>query len=74
MKSATHLTVLIRDITPLIHLNEPVSHRRVTIELTAEQQQQLKLEKVGHSLGNDIFEDYGTCLLETQSPTTKEKR
>ena len=52
------LTVIMRDCGPLIHMNEPVAHRTVVIELTPHQSMKLKL-KYTH-------EEIGLCFLEEQ--------
>lgn len=59
------LHVTIRDPAPMIHLQEPVHHRLVTIELTEEQAERLKLRSVGYDMGKQIFEEYSQCFLET---------
>ena len=51
------LTVIIRDESPMIHLHEPCNHRRVTIQLTAEQQIALAMNK-DESASVFILEEY----------------
>ena len=58
------MTVVIRDESPLIHLNEPVSHRTVKILLTEEQRKALELRQVGINMGSPIYESYSMCILE----------
>ena len=58
------LTVIIRDLSPMIHLQEPVSHRRVTFELTEEQEDLLKLKCTGSVGSANIFEEYSSCFIE----------
>lgn len=58
------LTIIIRDNSPAVHLNEPVSFRRVTIELTEDQAKQLEM-KPTHSNGmNQYFEETSHAFLE----------
>lgn len=59
-----HLRVILRNIAPLVHLNEPVSHRSVLIELTPEQRAQLSLQWVGSSCGRDDFEEVSKAFFE----------
>jgi hypothetical protein len=51
------LTVIIRDISPMFHLQEPCDHRRVTIQLTAEQQLALAMNK-DESASVFVLEEY----------------
>lgn len=51
----------------MIYLQEPVSYRLVTIELTDEQAKQLTLRSVGYDMGKEIFEEYSQCFLETDN-------
>jgi len=47
-----YLTVIIRNDTPIIHCNDVPSYRSVTITLTAEQMEKLRLqdnEAISHS-------------------------
>jgi len=64
MKTQTpeKLTVIFSDPSPVIHLNEPCQHRRVTIELTPEQQEALKVH--AYSASPDAFEMPSVLLLE----------
>lgn len=52
-----------------VHENESVPYRRrtVTIELTAEQVQQLAPRQVGNVAGKVIFEETLTCWMENES-------
>lgn len=61
------LNVTIRNPAPMIYLQEPVSYRLVTIELTDEQAKQLTLRSVGYDMGKEIFEEYSQCFLETDN-------
>lgn len=62
--STLSLIVIIRDESPLLHLNEPVSHRTIKIRLTEEQHEALKLRQIGTDRGAPIFEAYSMCILE----------
>lgn len=50
------LTVIIRDDGPLLYLNEPVAHRSVRIELTAEQVAALVLRHKNEAIGQCFIE------------------
>lgn len=63
-KRPTSLTVIIRDDSPLIHLNEPCALRRVTITLTDEQRHQLRLASLGSRHGQISYEEVSTAFLE----------
>jgi hypothetical protein len=58
------LTVIIRDIGPLIHLQEPPTHRSVQITLTDEQRTALALQWTGSNCGVDHYEEIGQCFIE----------
>ena len=58
------ITVIIRDISPVVHLNEPVGLRTARIELTKEQEEKLKLRSIGFINGVEMFEQYSICILE----------
>ena len=60
----TKLVVIIRDPAPLAVLQEPVSHRKVEIELTPEQVKQIDLRETGVSCGTPIHEQISMCFLE----------
>lgn len=62
--SAKKLTVIIRDDAPMIHCNDVSSYRRVTINLTDDQQEKLRLFATSTSMGKDVFESYSKCFLE----------
>ena len=58
------LTFVIRDEAPFVHMQEPVSHRTVSIELTPWQMELLAL-KFTHSIGvNRFHEDVSSVFLE----------
>lgn len=58
------VTFVIRDEAPFVHMQEPVSHRTVSIELTPWQMELLAL-KFTHSIGvNRFHEDVSSVFLE----------
>ncbi len=62
----THFTAILANEMPLIALQEPVQHRRVTIALTTEQSEALEPRCVGTSQGRAIHESVSLCFLERQ--------
>jgi hypothetical protein len=62
--AGTHLTVIIRDDSPLIHCGDTPSYRRVTIGLDAHQVEQIMLKPTCKNMGKDIFESVSRCFLE----------
>ena len=54
------LTAIIADSSPMF-AGEPVAHRRVTVDLTEQQAEALKLRFLGQSVG---FESFSTVILE----------
>ena len=62
--SATHLTVIFVNEMPLIATGEPVTHRRVTVALTDEQQAALEPRVVGVDRGHDVHESIGITFLD----------
>ncbi len=50
------LTVIIRDLVPLIHMDSPVRRRSVTILLTPEQEESLKLWHKDEEIGECFIE------------------
>ena len=58
------LTVIINNIAPFIHLQEPVQHRSVRIELTEEQKKMLRMKWVARSGATDYYEEISHCFLE----------
>ena len=58
------LTVIIRDDSPFMYLQEPPRHRSVNIEFTPEQAEQLKLKSIGRSGGQEWFEEISQCFIE----------
>ena len=60
------LTVIIRNPAPFIFMQEPVSHRRVTILLTDWQIAKLELQHVGTSGKAKYHEEVAMCFLEME--------
>ncbi len=58
------ITVIIRDDSPMIFCGDNPSYRRVTIELTPEQEEQLELKFVGQQGKHDYYEQYSQCFIE----------
>lgn len=58
------LVVIIRDESPLIHLGDPPTYRKVVLELTDSQQEALSLKVTGAVAGRDIRESFGNVFLE----------
>ena len=58
------LTVIIRDDAPMIHCGDVPSKRRVTVDLTSEQIEKLRLFSTSSQSGVDIFESVSFCFLE----------
>lgn len=61
------LTVIIRNYAPLIHMQEPVSHRSVQIELTKEQMEKLIMRRTHIDNGKDFHEEISHCFIEPTS-------
>lgn len=59
-----HLTVIIRDDSPVIHCGDTPTYRRVTIGLTVHQVEQIMLRATCIVSGKDIFESVSKCFLE----------
>ena len=62
--SGTHLTVIIRDDAPIIHFCDVPLYRRVTISLSTQQVEQLKLYATSISMGKPVFESISKCFIE----------
>ena len=58
------LTVIIRDVSPFMHLQEPPTYRSVQIELTPEQREKLSLAWVASSGFTDYHEEVSQCFFE----------
>ncbi len=58
------LTVIIRNPANFIFMQEPCTHRTVQIDLTSEQEEKLKMQKVGRNCGQDVYEEISQCFLE----------
>lgn len=57
------LTVVFRNFSPTVNFNEPVSHRKRTIELTEDQRRQLAIECTHTSGMADYYEEISLCIL-----------
>lgn len=60
----THLTVLLRDDSPMIYCGDSPSYRRVTVALTQEQRVELALRQTHTDSGKAFYEDVSRLLLE----------
>ena len=59
-----YLTVIIRDCAPYVHMQEPLGHRAIRIELTDEQRRQLALRWT-HTIGTEEgYEEVSQVILE----------
>ena len=58
------LTVIIRDDSPMFHCGDNSSYRRVTIDFTEDQLEQLKLRATTKSMGKSVFEVVSKCFIE----------
>lgn len=67
------LIVIIRDASPLFFFNDAPRHRTVTVELTEEQLQKLRLEVVGVEGGKDLSEEIDRCFLEPAADPSEVK-
>lgn len=67
--AATHLTVIIRNDNPLLHCEDVPSYRRVTIELTEQQKNDITLMSLGN--GSAYYEEISKCFLENLSDEDK---
>ena len=59
-----HLTVIIRDITPLIVCNDSVGYRTIEIELTKEQEEAIMLQWIGDDGHHTYHESISQVILE----------
>lgn len=64
IKIPTHLTIVIRDDSPMIHCADVPSYRRVTFKLTDEQMKMIELKATSNIVGKDIYECISKCFLE----------
>lgn len=62
--SGSKLTVILRDDGPLLNAGDHSNFRRVTINLSEAQIEQLLLKPVASSMGKVIYEDVSICFLE----------
>jgi hypothetical protein len=60
------LTVLIRDDSPFIHLGGSPACRSVSIELTNEQLEKIKLKYIGQAAGKNMYESIDKCFIENE--------
>ena len=60
------LRFVISNISPFIHLQEPPTKRVVTIELTPEQREALKLKWTGTNGGIEFFENISDVFFEQE--------
>ena len=58
------LTVIIRNDGPMLFCGDAPTYRRVTFDLTDKQKEQIKLDQVGVSCGDEIWEKVSKCFLE----------
>jgi len=58
------LTVIIRDDSPLIFYNDSPTYRSVTIKLTDDQLQKLKLKWIGERNRENFHETISKCFIE----------
>ena len=58
------LTVIFGNEWPLLTIGEPVSHRRVTVDLTPEQAAALTPKWVGRDRERDCYESFSLTFLE----------
>jgi hypothetical protein len=61
------LTVIFANDLEFRMLQEPVKHRSVQIELTAEQIEQVKPKRIGSVNNAEQFESISMCFLEEQT-------
>ena len=64
--SATKLTVIIRDDSPMIHYADSSSYRRVTVNLTTDQQEKLRLFVTSVINTKEIYESYSMAFVERE--------
>lgn len=60
----TKLTVIIRDDAPLIHCGDTPSYRRVTLDLTQDQMDAIRVKATANSMGKEIFESVSKAFIE----------
>lgn len=60
------MTFIIRDDSPFIHMQEPVTCRSVQVTLTPEQQQAIAVRCTGTIAGRPIYEEVRECFLEPE--------
>lgn len=63
------LTFIIRNEAPLIFCDDSPTYRTVTIILTSEQLDKLKLQYIGEQSNNILYERISKCFLEPKRST-----
>jgi hypothetical protein len=58
------ITFIIRDDAPLIHCNDSSAYRRVTIDLTPDQIESIRLNATATSMGKPVFGSVSKCFIE----------
>lgn len=58
------VTIVIRDVAPMLCINESPVYRSVQIEFTEEQIKKLALEHTGVNCGTDIYENISMMFIE----------
>ena len=58
------IIVIIRNPAPLIFMQEPVSLRKVEIELTEEQSKKIELDHIGTEGEVKYYEEISQCFIE----------
>jgi hypothetical protein len=58
------LTFIVRDISPLLFLNDLPVKRTIQLELTEEQLKKLNLRWVGFDGGKDVYESLAEVFME----------
>ena len=60
----TKITVIIRDDSPMIQCEDSPSYRRITFDLTKEQQEMIRLKTTSSVAGMPIFEAVSKVFIE----------
>jgi len=68
--SGKTLTVIFRNDSPMWQCGDSPSYRRITIPITEEQQQVLKLRWVGKIGNDDLYEDISKCFIDEPEDET----
>ena len=64
LKPNIKLTVILRNDSPLLFCGDSPSYRSITIELTDEQKDLLKLRETGINCGQTVHESISKCFIE----------